>query len=259
MHRNTGESHRADVTRPNHVTRCVVIGVALLIALTQSIAGWAPSGVQAATTAHCYGLVATIVGTADADTLYGTSGADVIVGLGGSDFIAGGRGNDTICGGPGADGILGAPGDDHLAGGDGSDVILGQSGNDYLRGFSGDDTVDGGLGNDSVEGGDGHDHARNWGNDTLRGRKGRDVMAGSAGTDLLIDEDPDGMIDRMYGFAGDDRLLGRDGTNHEVLAGGAGDLDLCFGDPFGPDSTLRADSAAPTTDPPTPGGARFVA
>ena len=90
-----------------------------------------------ATTYHCHGRVATIVGTPDADSLSGTAGDDVIVGLGGHDTIDGGAGNDVICGNAAAD---------HITGGDGADTIYGQRGNDVLLGGVGDDVLSGGIG-----------------------------------------------------------------------------------------------------------------
>jgi len=54
----------------------------------------------------CNGLVPTIVGTAENNTLTGTNGNDVIHGLGAMTSSNGGNGNDTLCGGEGNDGYL---------------------------------------------------------------------------------------------------------------------------------------------------------
>jgi Ca2+-binding RTX toxin-like protein len=96
----------------------------------------------------CKGLAATIVGTAQNNTINGTAGADVIVALAGADTISGKGGDDVICGGDGAD---------KIDSGDGKDWIDGGAGNDELNGGKGDDFLDGGLQLDSLRGDDGRD------------------------------------------------------------------------------------------------------
>ena len=88
------------------------------------------------TGASCNGRTATIVGTADVDTIYGTDGADVIVAGKGSDKIYGLGGDDLICGNLG---------NDYLAGGSGDDTLLGGKGRDSLDAGSGDDLLFGPL------------------------------------------------------------------------------------------------------------------
>jgi hypothetical protein len=79
--------------------------------------------------ARCFGLPATITGTAQADPqLRGTNGPDVIQSLGGNDVIFGLKGNDTICGGPGNDNLKGGRGNDRLDGGLGQDQCNGERG-----------------------------------------------------------------------------------------------------------------------------------
>jgi Ca2+-binding RTX toxin-like protein len=90
-------------------------------------------------TPACFGMPATIVGTAGNDVLRGTPGNDVIVGLAGHDVIDGRGGDDLICGGDGNDTILGAGGDDRLRGDAGNDAILGGPGNDRIDGGAGRD------------------------------------------------------------------------------------------------------------------------
>jgi Ca2+-binding RTX toxin-like protein len=97
---------------------------------------------------RCGGLVPTIVGTGNPDSITGTSARDVIVGLDGSDTIDGGGGNDVICGGEGNDLVFG---------GNGGDRIYGEGGNDDLNGGNGPDNLDGGAGSDSIRGDDGDD------------------------------------------------------------------------------------------------------
>jgi len=79
---------------------------------------------------RCAGLVPTIVGTGNPDTITGTNGRDIIVGLGGSDTIDGGGGNDVICGNDGNDDLHGGNGNDVIDGGPGSDSIRGDDGRD---------------------------------------------------------------------------------------------------------------------------------
>jgi RTX calcium-binding nonapeptide repeat (4 copies) len=80
-------------------------------------------------TARCFGLSATIRGSARADTqLRGTNGPDVIVGLGGNDVIFGLQGNDAVCDGPGNDNLMAGRGNDRLSGGLGQDQCRGERG-----------------------------------------------------------------------------------------------------------------------------------
>ena len=92
----------------------------------------------------CKGLIATIVGTTDSETLDGTSGPDIIVGFGGNDVINGLGGNDIICAGRG---------NDTVRGGEGNDLLLGEEGRDNLAGGLGRDRLEGGEGNDKLNGG----------------------------------------------------------------------------------------------------------
>lgn len=110
--------------------------------------------------------VATIKGTAKADTLTGGNGPDKIIGLGG---------NDTLYGGSGGDQLYGGAGNDTLYGGTGNDKLFGGAGDDTLYGGDGINRLVGGAGNDTLIGG--------TGNDTLVGGKGRDVLTGGGGID----------------------------------------------------------------------------
>lgn len=110
----------------------------------------------------CRGRLATIVGTAGADTLTGTKGPDVIVALAGNDTVNGGGGDDVICagagndrvnGGNGNDQVFGGPGGDTLRGGPGDDALYGNAGRDRLEGQAGTgDACDGGPGTDATPG-----------------------------------------------------------------------------------------------------------
>ncbi|MEM7114097.1 MAG: hypothetical protein AAF614_16805 [Chloroflexota bacterium] len=157
----------------------------------------------------CAGMVATIVGTPQADILQGTPGDDVIVGRGGNDIINGLGGNDIICGGRGNDIIRGNEGNDELRGGRGNDSLYGGRGDDLLRGRRGNDVLHGGRGSDVLRGGRGNDTL--WGNnghDILRGGQDNDVLMGNSGNDTL------------YGRRGNDALFG--GNGHDILRGGQG-------------------------------------
>ena len=114
----------------------------------------------------CMGLLATIVGTKEADNLTGTSGSDVIVALDGDDTIDGKVADDVICGGAGnesiegqsgSDTIYGGSGNDTIKGGSQSDTIYGGSGNDTIKGEEDSDTIYGGSGSEGIDGGPGED------------------------------------------------------------------------------------------------------
>ncbi|MBW4982534.1 M10 family metallopeptidase C-terminal domain-containing protein [Mameliella sp. CS4] len=141
------------------------------------------------------GVVGTVRGGADNDTLIGSDAADrfegnenadLLAGHGGDDslyggefpdMLLGGDGDDLLDGGPQNDTLNGGAGDDELVGGLGNDVLVGQDGADNLDGGAGRDTLDGGGGNDILEGGDE--------SDVLRGRAGEDELAGGLGLDFL--------------------------------------------------------------------------
>lgn len=147
----------------------------------------------------CMGLVPTIVGTDNAETINGTPGRDIILAGDGADTIRGGDGNDVICGGDGrdriragrgadlidggpqrdriwgeagADTIIGGTGSDRIVGNNGTDTIEGMGGSDRIKAGPGDDTITGGGGDDRIEGDDG--------NDTINGGIGFDACAGNA-------------------------------------------------------------------------------
>ncbi|MEU4770397.1 hypothetical protein AB0H12_45095 [Actinosynnema sp. NPDC023794] len=152
------------------------------VAALAVMAAWSVTAVPTAhATPSCDGLPATIVGSADGDSLTGTNGDDVIVGLGGDDTIIGLAGNDRVCAGDGDDTVYGefvvVP--DELPGvpapgplEDLSDRVFGEAGDDVLIGNSGtavitvsaayiadNDHIDGGTGSDVISGGprrDGH-------------------------------------------------------------------------------------------------------
>jgi RTX calcium-binding nonapeptide repeat (4 copies) len=71
---------------------------------------------------RCFGVPATKVGTARAETIVGTPRRDVIVGKGGKDAILGRGGRDLICAGRGSDLVDGMAGRDRVKGGAGQDA-----------------------------------------------------------------------------------------------------------------------------------------
>lgn len=167
----------------------------------------------------CGGFVATIVGTAGADTLRGTPGPDVIAGLQGNDVILGLGGDDVLCGGLG---------NDELRGGAGFDILYGAQGSDQLYATSPgsrDDTrgarMFGGAGNDELVGSNRWDRMQGGpGNDVMRGFAGRDWMRGGAHSDLV---DGGGGIDDLHGGSGGDVVVASEGDR---VRAGIGD-DRC--------------------------------
>ena len=118
----------------------------------------------------------------------------------------GGKGNDSITGNGVANKLLGRGG---------ADTIDGLRGDDTIRGGNGKDTLNGGFGNDTLLG----DGARDkiiggWGSDVLKGGSGNDVLNGARGD-----------IDRMWGGAGRDAFIFRDGFGSDRIMDFEDDLD----------------------------------
>jgi hypothetical protein len=244
--------------------------VLLLVLGALTAAGMvAVSAPDAEAVLYCWGKPLTqsaglLIGTAGNDVMMGTSGDDVMYGLGGNDTICGGAGNDTIYGGAGGD---------WLQGGLGNDRLYGQSGCDWLQGGEGNDLLVLGAGRagcaSTAEGGDGRDRfvIDREGDNEIFGGAGRDTVdfrnapigisidlasgqfgslgsppIGSLiwevenvfGTDWADEIYGNGRPNRLYGFAGDDLILGRGGNDYlyggaglgDWMEGGAGD-DTC--------------------------------
>lgn len=167
-----------------------------------------PAATAQAATPLCFGVPATIVGTAGPDTLTGTDTvSDVIYGAGGNDVIRGsddyydpGTAPDLLCGGPGNDYMLGSPGPDKLNGGDGNDYVNGNLGADIMQGNAGDDRIldeslqDMDSANDILRGGPG--------NDQLSNARGIDKVYGDGGNDTFFDASCSTTY--LYGGAGAD-------------------------------------------------------
>ncbi len=233
------------------LTSLAVIGV-ILIALIG-----APTPASGAAS-MCFGMAATIVGTAENDQLRGTPSADTIVGLGGDDEIDGRGGDDRICSGDGNDLVRGGPGDDRIAGQVGTDVIVfddakrsvdadleagaarGQ-GADVLRSLEGirgspfADVLTGGPGAESLFGDDG--------NDTLVGAGGTDSLSGARGGDVLRGGPDDDLLD---GGVGNDVIDGGSGVDatYYQLAPRSVSVNLATGEAVGNgrDSLLRLEA-----------------
>lgn len=131
---------RLILLRPRSLVLTAALVGSLLVPMASSDAGGKVD--------RCNGLVATIMGTAGADSIVGTPGDDVIVGFGGKDVIRGRGGNDTICGGGGPDTIYGGSGADVLFGNSGGDLVFGGRGHDRLVGNKGFDGLSAGRGTD---------------------------------------------------------------------------------------------------------------
>jgi Ca2+-binding RTX toxin-like protein len=89
---------------------------------------------------NCNQVKASIIGTANDDSLKGFEFKDVIQALAGDDTARGGEKNDIICGKGGEDDLRGGTENDKLFGGGGDDVLNGNGGNDKCFGAGGNDT-----------------------------------------------------------------------------------------------------------------------
>jgi Ca2+-binding RTX toxin-like protein len=190
------------------------------------------------------GEACTIVGAEADDVLYGTSGRDIICGLGGNDTIWAGAGDDAIDGGSGNDRIGAGPGSDVVHAGDGADVVWGNTGMNVIQGGLGPDRLWGGDGIDFLAADEFVDQApedremtartdRDADTNILGGGAGlQDYLYGAAGDDRLYAGEDDGFepwdgVDggagHLFGFGGDDILVGRAGSRPLIFDGGVGD------------------------------------
>ncbi len=159
-------------------------------------------------------------GEAGDDTLDGGEGKDQLYGNDGNDRLDGGLNNDRLWGGDGNDRLDGGLNNDKLWGDGGNDRLDGGAGYDRLKGGRGDDTLHGGAGNDQLYGGTGADTASYTDSDAgvhVDLHAGR-ATGGHAQGDKLTD------IENLRGSAHDDGLRGDGGANR--LWGGAGDDKL---------------------------------
>jgi len=168
-------------------------------------------------------------------SLFGTAAADSLVGGASNDGIDGGAGDDTLAGGAGDDTMMGGAGNDAIDGGDGSDTALYVGPRDRYTVTSADNTVtvvdrlgvDGtdtltnveflGFNDQVFRLGDhgANSLAATAADDVFEGLGGEDVLNGGAGND------------RLHGGDGNDTVDGGVGTNR--VSGGAGNDLFEFG------------------------------
>jgi Ca2+-binding RTX toxin-like protein len=128
--------------------------------------------------------MATIKGTAVAETLNGSYSYDYIYGLAGNDIINGGYGSDYLYGDRDEYDYQSpaAGGNDTIHGGFNNDYIYGDAGADLLYGDSGNDTIEGNAGKDRLDGGDGDDRLIVGNQTEMLG----DTVVGGTGIDTLV-------------------------------------------------------------------------
>lgn len=167
-------------------------------------------------------------GTAFADTISAAGRGDsvgmILNGAGGDDTVTGGAGNDTL---------MGEGGNDTLLGGDGGDTLNGDAGNDLLQGQGGGDILNGGADYDKADYAD-----KSSGVNITMDDSPNDGVGGSAEGDNVhndIEEvratahnDTVSAAGRtsgidLYGFEGDDTLLGSEAGDH-IYAGAGNDV-----------------------------------
>jgi len=206
----------------------------------------------------CFGQRDTITDGAASSTIVGTAGHDVVFAGAGSDVVLGRGGDDLLCGGYGGDSMYGARGNDKVSGGPTPfNLVDGGPGNDYLRGYgsccaalTGGDTLSyrsapgpvtvnlltgtaTGQGTDTFVAFAGVDGS-NFGDRLIAGDSyAGDAIRGFAGNDVIIGFDGSSFEGEMLlGGTGNDVIRGRDGVEH--IVGGLGD-DTLDGGPNTPD------------------------
>ncbi|MEB3277878.1 MAG: Ig-like domain-containing protein, partial [Lyngbya sp.] len=171
-------------------------------------------------------------------------GNDTVLASAGNTTVEAFEGNDTVVGSADDDLLFGDDGNDSLLGSDGSDTIISSNGsqdlaaaanlenNDFVYGHQSNDLLQGGPGEDMMYGGKQDDFTyAGQSNDMVFGDEGSDTLYGDEGNDTLIGDTADendveaerglaGMIDFMWGGAGDDSLNG--GRSNDTLSGGVG-------------------------------------
>ncbi|MEU6073691.1 calcium-binding protein [Micromonospora sp. NPDC047074] len=213
-------------------------------------------------TAEAAGVVSRVAGGAGNDSITTGDGDNVVAGdsgLGGTD-----RGATTVrtpAGDRTLDGLvdwttLDAPtgaqagADDQVTVGHGASTVYGNGGDDTLGVVvddrpNGGNTMVGGPGADTVNGGRGDDTIHTYGTDVpadadqagtgdaglvnqVDTGAGQDTVHGSAGVDLVVSHSANGQTGRVYGYGGDDVLVGGYGTDE--LFGGP-DEDYVIAEP----------------------------
>jgi Ca2+-binding RTX toxin-like protein len=186
---------------------------------------------------------------------YAGSSVGLTVFLGGNQFNTGEAVGDiffsieNLIGSAFADLMGGTPSDNVFTGGAGSDWLIGQGGNDTFIGGADNDLFDGGEGADRMEGGSGIDVAfyRNATSGVTANMVSPGVNTGEAAGDTYFDVENIWGSDfndtlagadtagQVYGFAGDDVLIGNGGDDvfygglgRDTVTGGSGAEDFFF-------------------------------
>lgn len=167
--------------------------------------------------------------------LVGNNGANVITGTAFGDTFDGRAGNDQLSGQAGNDMLDGGIGDDKLFGDEGDDTLVGSLGYDRLYGGSGNDTY---MVNDADDyayenAGEGTDQVIASIDHQLRAQVENLTLTGTAligkGNDLNNIIGGNGNANKLYGYGGNDQLIGGAGDDmlygdvgNDTLVGGAG-------------------------------------
>ena len=229
-----------------------------------------------------------IVALGGNDEIHAGGGGDIVCGGRGNDLVFGGAGRDRLYGGSGKDSLLGHTGRDRLFGESGDDTLVGWLNSDRLAGGAGTDGAHFGtfgitqsrrIVADLAKG-----TARGEGKDVLVGIENlttNQFECGCAGVTFLGDDGPnvlrdfgsnyatdifkgrggDDMLvantgpDRLYGQAGDDRMIiglhNDDETDGEdEFRGGRGTDTADYSDPYMPPGAVTVDLAAETATGP---------
>lgn len=165
------------------------------------------------------------------------------------DHVTVGHGANRVYGN-GGDDVLGVVVDDRP---NGKNVLVGGPGGDTVNGGRGDDTIhtsDSAVPADADQPGAGDAGLANQ----VDTGAGQDTVYGSAGADLVVSHSANGQTGRVYGYGGDDVLVGGYGTDQ--LFGGP-DQDYVIAEPSrvdAPDGTDGYGPFRPVTHEPLPAG-----
>ncbi|PSK65090.1 Bifunctional hemolysin/adenylate cyclase [Micromonospora sp. MH33] len=168
---------------------------------------------------------------------------------GAADHVTVGHGASTVYGN-GGDDVLGVVLDDRP---NGKNLLVGGPGEDILNGGKGDDTIHtagSGVPADPDAAGSGDAGLTN----KVDTGSGQDTVHGSAGADLVVSHSANGQTGHLYGYGGDDVLVGGYGTDE--LFGGP-DEDYVIAEPSSvgdPDGTDGYGPARQVVHQPLPAG-----